>query len=158
MIPFTVRRVSSLVATAVLSATLAGCLDTVSPEEEEPDIHGVVVAAATGSAASGSATLTSGTPQTGSLTLQGGVSNALTVKVLGVNMQDEPIVAEHHADFEIRFVGPNDVPLISTMGTGYPLAFSVRPEGTGTQQYRVQVVSIDHGHVEFTVPITVTVQ
>lgn len=158
MIPFTFRRVSSLFATAVLSATLAGCLDTVSPEEEEPDIHGVVVAAATGSAASGSATLTSGTPQSGSLTLQGGASNALTVRVLGLDMLDEPIVAEHHADFEIRFVAENDVPLTSTMGSGYPLTFSVRPEGTGAQTYELQVRSIDHGHVEFRVPITVTVQ
>ncbi|HET9452978.1 MAG TPA: hypothetical protein VFO66_01740 [Gemmatimonadaceae bacterium] len=158
MIPFTFRRVSSLVVTAALSATLAGCLDTVSPEEEEPDIHGVVVAAATGSAASGSATLTLGTPQSGSLTLQGGTSNALTVRVLGVNMLDEPIVAEHHADFEIRFVAANGVPLTSTMGSGYPLAFSVRPEGTGSQGYRLQVISTDHGHVEREFPITVTVQ
>lgn len=158
MIPFTVRRVSSLVATAVLSATLAGCLDTVSPEEEEPNIHGVVVAAATGSAASGSATLTLGTPQSGSLTLQSGTSNALTVRVLGLDMQDEPIVAEHHADFEIRFVAANGVPLTSTMGSGYPLAFSVRPEGTGSQVYRLQVISTDHGHVEREFPIAVTVQ
>lgn len=157
MIPFKIRRVSALFATAALSATLVGCLDTVSPEEEEPQIHGVIVSAATGSTASGSTTLVLNTPQSGSLTLQGGTSNALTVRVVGLDMLDEPIVAEHHSEFEIRFE-QNDVPLVSTMGTGYPLVFSVTPEGTGQQTYELQVRSIEHGHTEFEVPITVTVQ
>lgn len=153
-----IRRAIPLLAFAGLSLTLGGCLDTVGPEEEEPQIRGVVVAAATGSAASGSATLTEGTSQSGSLTLQGGTSNALTVRALGPDLLDEPIVAEHHEDFEIRFVGPGETPLTSIMGSGYPLLVSVQPAGTGTQTYRLEVVSIDHNHVEFTIPIVVTVQ
>ena len=152
------RAVRSAAVLALAAATLTGCLDTTGTgaEEGEPEIAGVIVEAVDGGAASGRTTITEGGGQAGALTLQGGAANALTIHVLGVDARDEPVVAEHHAEFEIQF-RQNGVPLTSTMGTGYPFSFSVQPSGTGQQAYQLVIIHADHGEEE-EFPILVTVQ
>lgn len=152
------RAVRSAAVLALAAATLTGCLDTTGTEDEEgePEIAGVIVSAVAGGGASGSTTITESGGQTGTLTLQAGGANALTIRVLGVDAHDEPVVAEHHEEFEIQF-RQNGVPLTSTMGTGYPFSFSVQPSGTGQQAYQLVILHADHGEEE-QFPILVTVQ
>lgn len=134
----------TLVAAALASLALGGCLDTTGTEgEDEPQIEAVTLTAATGSAATGTASVTRGA-QAGTLTLRAGTMNALDVRVFGADGSDEPVVAERHAEFEIR-LQLGDVPLISTLEAGYPYRFSVMPEGTGPQTYQVVVRHIGHG-------------
>lgn len=152
------RALRSAAVLALAAATLTGCLDTTGTEDEEgePAIAGVIVDAVAGGGASGSATITQGGGQAGVLTLQAGAVNALKIRVLGVDANDEPVVAAQHAEFEIQF-RQNEVPLTSTMGPGYPFSFSVQPAGTGQQAYQLAIIHADHGdEAEF--PILVTVQ
>lgn len=149
------RRASIVTSIALLSLSATACLDGTGPDEhEEPEIAGVSVAAATGSTASGAATVTQ-SGQTGTLTLRANTANTLTVRVLDLTGQDEAVVAEHSDEFEIRvLLGTN---VIAT-GTGaYPYSISVTPTQVGQLSYTVQVYATEHGHVELTRPLLVTV-
>lgn len=145
-----------LAAAALTSVALAGCLDTTGTgEEDEPVIAGVILAAAPGSEATGSTTVTTG-GQAGTLTLRAGTMNALTVHVVGPDAEDEPVVKDRAEEFEIR-LRLGDVPLMSTIGASYPYQFSVLPEGTGAQTYIVVVRHIGHGD-EFLAEMDVIVE
>lgn len=143
-----IRRTSTRIAFALAAVLLTGCLDSTGPDEEheEPDIAGLTVAAASGSAATGSVTW-SPTGQTGTLTLRANTANALTVKVLGLDGLDEPVVQEHADDFEIRLLQGSTVVARST--SAYPYAISVTPTQTGSATYTIQVYALEHGHAEF---------
>lgn len=153
----TLRRLG---AVAVLTLTaLAGCLDAVgNDDQDEPDIFGVVITASLASTASGTTTAVPGT-QTGALTLRAGVPNALTVRVLARDGQDDAVIMQHSDEFEVWLMR-NDQALPSTIDGGYPYAFSVTPDAsvTGTLDFEVQVYSTEHGHAEGPrIPLQITV-
>jgi hypothetical protein len=152
------RRAFSYSLLVIGSLAFTGCLDGTGPEEEEePDIGGVRITAVAGGTASGETTVTtSGQTGTTGLTLRANTANALTVHVLGVTGQDEPIVVSNAADFEIRFRQSGTL-LTSTTGTTYPYSVTVTPTATGSVTLEIEVYHKEEGHVEFTRPILVTV-
>lgn len=155
MSPMHFARRAAVSALAIASLVVTACGDSTGPDEhEEPEIAGVTLSAASGSAATGSVTLSSA-GQSGTLTLRAGTANALTVRVLDVAGQDEAVVLEHSDDFEIRVY--QGTSLVATSTSGYPYTVSLTPAQAGSITYSVRVFAIEHGHEEFALPVVVTV-
>lgn len=135
-----------LLAAAV--AATAACSDsgTEPDKEEEPDVRAVLVT-------SGSQTvrLTAGGTQTGTLALTRGTANTISVRFLGANDQDEPVVAEHRGEFEVRLVAPTTITLAATGGTGATFTGTLTPVAslaTGAVTLVLQLYNREHGHAE----------
>lgn len=147
----TAIRLRALAALAITATALAACGDPAGPDHDEPDIVGVTIQHAGGTVQLGPG------GQTGTLTLQAGQANAVTIRVLNPLGTDDPVVVADAEDFEIRITQGTTSRFTAT-GTGYPYTGSITTGATtGTAVYTVEVYSLDHGHVEFTSLLTATV-
>lgn len=144
-------RLRALAALTITATALAACGDPAGPDHDEPDIVSVTIQYAGGTVQLGEG------GQTGTLTLQSGQANAITVRVLNSAGADDPVVVADAEDFEIR-ITQGGTSRFTTTGTGYPYTGTITTSATtGTAVYTVQVYSLDHGHVEFTSLLTATV-
>lgn len=154
---FAACRSSAFVVALIAASTLAACVDSTGPEEEEeePQVAAVVVTSSSG----GTATLPIGGAQSGALTLRVNQPNTLTIRFLGANGADEPVVASNAGDFEVRVIqgASSTANLLTAAGTTYPFTGTIQPTTTGTALYRLQLFHRGEGHVELEVPLSASV-
>lgn len=144
-------RLRALAALTITATALAACGDPAGPDHAEPDIATVTIL-------HGGSTVQLGPGgQTGTLTLQNGQANAITVRVLNPAGTDDPVVVADAEDYEVR-IRQGTTSRFTATGTGYPFTGTITTGATtGTAVYTVEVFSLDHGHVEFTALLTATV-
>lgn len=145
------RRPLLAFALAALTAT-AACGDSTGPDEEdEPEIAAVLV-----TSGNTSTTVPLNGAQSGTLSLRANQGNVLTFTVLGANGLAEPVIGAHASEYEIRLVQGGTTRFTST-STTHPYTGTFTAGAAGTQSYELQVYSKEHGHVEFTRPLSVTI-
>jgi hypothetical protein len=144
---------------AVLSLIVASaCGDDGTPPEPEPDIAFARVTVGTNTVEINNS---NGIQTPASLPLTVNSNNAMSVRFLGDNQQDEPIVAAERANLELRVP---DLPTGWTFtfnpggGSGATFTATIRPTQTGSRALTLQLFSTDHDHEEFERTLTVNVQ
>ena len=141
------RRVRAALAIAAMSLT--GCNNPSQPEEAEPDISSVTIEHGTSTATVG--------PGVGTMTLVAGAANTVTVRVRNTAGADDPVIVAAADDYEIRMRQGSTVRFTQS-GTAYPYTGTITTgAATGTAVYTVEVYSKEHGHVEFSGLLAITV-
>jgi hypothetical protein len=134
----------------------SACGDDGTPPEEEPEIATARVTVGNNSVEINNSTGVQ-TPATLPLTVN--QANQMSVRFLGADGQDEPIVADERANLELRIPNlPTGWGFARTGGSGATFTATITPTQTGSRPLTLQLFSIEHDHEEFQRTLTVNVQ
>jgi hypothetical protein len=140
-------RLLTIAAAATFVFTASSCRSTTGFDDEEPNIAVVHIVANPAETFMSAVTINlSSGGQSGALTLRLNQANPIIVRFLDPAGIDDPVVAEHHDDYELRFLNLGGMTF--THGSGFPLRGTLTPNALGQTTIRLILFNEDHGHVE----------
>jgi hypothetical protein len=149
------RRGLTFAAVLTLAGAVA-CGDDGTSTEPEPEI---AVARITVGTSTVEINNSSGVQTPASLPLTLNQANQMSVRFLGENGQDEPVVADERDVLELRIPNlPTGWTFTRTGGSGATFTATITPTQAGSRTLVLQLFSTEHGHEEFDRGLTINVQ